>query len=129
MDPAILRLPVKMKLKAKVSTLPSMRLLSALLIEREWESATRKNMLSPRLSLKLRTVHAEFNPGCFVRQSIGAGIRDPRGVILGNGTQFMPNLDCCRQSDAAPEADIPGHDRPPRLRQNFPRRSGTIAHN
>jgi hypothetical protein len=50
-EPATLTLPVKMKLSTKVSTLPVTLQLTALTIEREWESRTRMNISSSRFLL------------------------------------------------------------------------------
>jgi redox-regulated HSP33 family molecular chaperone len=47
-EPATLMLPVKTKLSTKVSTLPVTLQLTALTIEREWESRTRMSISSSR---------------------------------------------------------------------------------
>ena len=47
-EPATFTLPVKMKLSTKVSTLPVTLQLTALTIERKWESRTRMNIGSSR---------------------------------------------------------------------------------
>src|ERR1700745_1526862 len=47
-EPATLTLPVKMKLSTKVSILPVILQLTALRMERKWESRTRMNIGPPR---------------------------------------------------------------------------------
>jgi hypothetical protein len=54
-EPATLTLPVKMKLSTNVSILPVTLQLTALTIDRKWESRTRMNIGSSRLRRRMKS--------------------------------------------------------------------------
>jgi hypothetical protein len=74
-EPATRTLPVKMKLSTKVSILPVTLQLTALTIERKWESRTRVNIGSSRFRRRHKISRPTGNELCQKTQRAGVATR------------------------------------------------------